>query len=201
MIDFRHTYIFIGRSGCGKGTQVEKLAESLSQRGIITETKPWLRIETGARLREAVERETFTAKQLRVGLEQGERLPDNFAIWTWTDFLFNNYSDREHLFFDGCPRSLNEAQTLDLLLKFYQREKPVVVFLDVSREEVTSRLLKRGRNDDQPADIERRLAWFDRDVVPALEYYRNNSFYTFLEIDGDQSIDKIHEDILAKLEL
>jgi adenylate kinase len=195
-----HTYIFIGRSGCGKGTQVVKLAERLIEQGIIADANSWLRIETGARLREAVEADNYTARILKVAMENGERLPDNFAIWTWTNFLFEKYTGGEHLFCDGCPRSLNEAQTLDLLFKFYNREKPTVVYLDVSREESTKRLLKRGRADDQLEDIERRLDWFDRDVVPALEYYRNNPKYKFIEVDGEQTIEKIHEDLMSMIE-
>lgn len=196
-----HTYIFIGRSGCGKGTQVEKLAEHLKEKGIITAENSWLRIETGARFREIVEKPGYTAQALKGGLERGERLPDNFAIWTWTDFLFEKYTGAEHIFCDGCPRSLLEAQALDLLLKFYKREQPVLVYLDVSREESKRRLLERGRNDDQSEDIDRRLDWFDQDVLPAVEYYRNSSRYKFIEVDGEQSREKIHEDLVAMLEL
>ncbi|MFA6254007.1 MAG: nucleoside monophosphate kinase [Candidatus Paceibacterota bacterium] len=196
-----HTYVFIGRSGCGKGTQVEKLAEHLTQKGVISPEHAWLRIETGARFREFAARDNYSAKMLKASMERGERLPDNFAIWTWTDFLIEKFTGSEHLFFDGCPRSLLEAQALDFLLKFYSREKPVIVYLDVSREESKRRMLERGRVDDGSADIDRRLDWFDRDVLPAVEFYRNNLKYKFVEVDGEQSREKIHEDLVAMLEV
>jgi len=194
-----HTYIFIGRSGCGKGTQVEKLAEHLKTKGVINGEHNWLRIETGARFRDFAQKDNYTAKMLKTSMENGERLPDNFAIWTWTASLIENFTGIEHIFCDGCPRSLIEAQTLDLLLKFYNRTNPTVVYVDVSREEAKKRLLARGRADDESADIDKRLDWFDRDVLPAVEYYRNNPKYRFLEVDGEQSRDKIHEDLVAML--
>ena len=193
------TYIFIGRSGCGKGTQVEKLAEYLTKQGVINSQNPWFRLETGARFREIVQADNYTSRMLKTAMERGERLPDNFAIWTWTGFLFDKFTGVEHIFCDGCPRSLIEAQTLDMLLRFYNREKIVVVYVDVSREESKRRLLERGRVDDQSDDIDRRLDWFDRDVLPAVEYYRNNPKYRFIEVDGEQSRDKIHDDLVAML--
>jgi adenylate kinase len=196
-----HTYIFIGRSGCGKGTQVEQLSEHLKEKGTINEQNPWLRVETGSIFRAFVEQDNFTAKMLKEAMEDGQRLPDNFAIWAWTGSLAEKYTGKEHLFFDGCPRSLNEAQTLDLLLKFYSRGKVTVIYVDVSREESKRRLLARGRADDSSEDIDRRLDWFDSDVLPAVEYYRNNSKYNFLEVDGEQTIEKIQSDIIALLDL
>lgn len=194
-----HTYVFIGRSGCGKGTQVEKLAEHFTEKGVINTEYPWLRIETGARFRKIIETAGYTAQMLKIALERGERLPDNFAVWTWTGFLFDQFTGREHIFCDGCPRSLLEAEALDMLFKFYNREKIVVIYIDVSREESKKRLLERGRADDEPEDIDRRLDWFDRDVLPAVEYYRNNPRYKFIEVDGEQSREKIHEDLIALL--
>jgi len=194
-----HTYIFIGRSGCGKGTQVEKLAEYLTQKGVINPEHAFLRIETGSRFRDFAQKDNYTAKMLKAAMENGERLPDNFAIWTWTDSLIERFTGAEHIFCDGCPRSLIEAETLDLVLKFYNRTKLVVVYIDVSREESKRRLLERGRTDDQLTDINKRLNWFDRDVWPEVEYYRNNPRYRFLEVDGEQSREKIHEDLVAML--
>ena len=196
-----HTYIFIGRSGCGKGTQVEQLSGHLMEKGIINEKNPWLRVETGSIFREFAERDNFTARMLKELMEKGERLPDNFAIWAWTGSLVDKYTGREHLFFDGCPRSLVEAQTLELLLKFYNRGQVIVVYIDVSRGESKRRLLARGRSDDDSEYIDHRLDWFDSDVLPAVEYYRNSPKYRFLEVDGEQTIEKIHGDLVALLAL
>jgi len=194
------TYIFIGRSGCGKGTQVEKLAEHLKEKGIISDEHKFLRIETGARFRAFAEQDNFSAKMLKGAMERGERLPDNFAVWTWTQTFIDSFSGREVVFCDGCPRSLPEAQMLEHIFKFYNLTNLVVVYLDVSREESKRRLLERGRFDDQSNDIDKRLDWFDQDVLPAVEYYRNNPKYKFIEVDGEQTREKIHEDLVSMLE-
>ncbi|MCX6713913.1 MAG: nucleoside monophosphate kinase [Candidatus Vogelbacteria bacterium] len=193
------TFIFIGRSGCGKGTQVEKLAEHLTEKGVINAEHAWLRIETGARFREIIKMDNYTAKVLKTEVEQGKRSPENFAIWIWTGLLFDKFTGAEHIFCDGCPRSLPEAEILDMALKFYKREKPIVFYLDVSREETKRRLLERGRADDNVEDIERRLDWFDRDVSPAVKYYEESPDYTCIRINGEQTREKIHEDIVASL--
>ncbi len=194
------TFIFIGRSGCGKGSQVERMMAHYTEKGVINDGNPCLRVETGARFREIALEESYLAKMVQVTIERGERMPDNFAIWNWTGLLFEKFTGTEHLLFDGCPRSLPEAQSLDSFLNFSGRTNPIVVYIDVSREESKRRLLERGRKDDEPEDIDRRLDWFDRDVLPAVEYYRNNPKYNFIELDGEQARDKIHEDLVAKLE-
>ena len=194
-----HNYIFIGRSGCGKGTQIEKLAEYLTQKGVINAEHTFLRIETGSRFRDFAQTDNYTAKMLKEAMDNGERLPDNFAIWTWTASLIDDFTGAEHIFFDGCPRSLLEAQALDWVLKFYSRDNPTVVYLEVSREESKRRLLERGRADDELADIDKRLDWFESDVLPAVEYYRNNAKYRFIEVDGEQSREKIHKDLVSML--
>jgi len=194
-----HTYIFIGRSGCGKGTQVEKLAEHLKEKGVINDEHKFLRIETGARFRDFATQDSLSARLLKGAMERGERLPDNFAIWTWTQSFIDNFTGKEIAFCDGCPRSLLEAQSLDFLFKFYNLTNLIVVYVDVSREESKRRLLERGRTDDKSEDIDRRLDWFDQDVLPAVEYYRNNPKYKFIEVDGEQTREKIHEDLVSML--
>ena len=62
------------------------------------------------------------------------------------------------------------------------------------------RLLGRGRIDDNHDDIKTRLGWYETDVVPAIDFYKNNPKYNFIEINGEQTIEKVHQDILGKLD-
>ncbi len=181
------------------------MIKRLTEDGIISADHPMLHSESGSRFRAFVKQDNYLASVIKAGMERGERLPDASAVWNWFGFLVENFTGKEHLIFDGSPRSVLEAQTLDTALKFLERNKPVVIYLAISREESKRRLLKRaaneGRADDgNLADIERRIDWFERDVAPALDYYRTNGDYLFLEIDGEQSREKIHEDIFAALE-
>jgi adenylate kinase family enzyme len=109
--------------------------------------------------------------------------------------------DKVHLIIDGTPRKLHEAHILDTALKFYGRPKPYVVYINVSREWAEKRLEARHREDDTKKDIKSRLDWFDTDVIPALDFYRASDDYVFLDIDGEQDIEKVHDEVLRRCSL
>jgi adenylate kinase family enzyme len=102
----------------------------------------------------------------------------------------------EHLVFDGSPRSLNEALVLDSALSFYGYQERRVILLDVSEQWAIDRLTARGRVDDGLPDIKRRLAWYEKDVKPAVEFYQTAPGYRFLKLNGEQTVDEVHRDIL-----
>jgi adenylate kinase family enzyme len=105
------------------------------------------------------------------------------------------------LILDGLSRRAYEAPVLDDALKFYKREKPFVIIINVSDEWAKNHLLSRGRADDNKLDIDARLAWFKTNVEPTIDYFRNNDYYNVLEINGEQSIEDVHKEILAKTAL
>jgi len=106
----------------------------------------------------------------------------------------------EHLIFDGTPRSLHEAQIIDTAITFYNRERPHVIYLNISRETSKARMIARRRMDDlNEEEIERRLNWFESDVLPAVEYFRNYSKYNFVELDGDQPVEPVQQELLLKV--
>lgn len=202
------TVIFIGRSGAGKGTQSNHLSTFLSKRHTNMEVRPpyleipVLYIETGAYFRKYAKEVGYTWDKTRVFGEKGKRQPEFLAIWMWAQVLIDNLSEQEHIIFDGMPRSLDEAKILDTAISFYGRENPTVVFLNVSRTWAEEHLRGRGRPDDVKADVvARRLAWYDEDVAPAVEYYRDNSSYRFIEINGEQSPEEVFSEILRGLNL
>jgi len=196
------TYIFIGRFGCGKGTQAEMLIERLKRDGVVTSEHPIYYQETGNRFREFIKQDSYSSRLEKALMDQSERAPDFLAVWIWSSLFIETLNGREHLIIDGSPRSLLEAQILETALNFYRREPVTVVYVDVSREEARKRLLARGRADDQkPGDVDKRLSWFDRDVLPAVEYYREHPRYRFIEVDGEQTREKIHEDLIAMIAL
>ena len=103
-----------------------------------------------------------------------------------------------HLVFDGAPRARDEAEVLTTALEFYKRERPTIIHINVSRAWSEKHLLARGRSDDvNLAKIDKRLDWFDKDVMPAIGYFINTPYYRVLEINGEQSIEKVHSDIIA----
>jgi len=196
------TYIFIGRSGCGKGTQAELLIAEMKKSGAVSDKNPLFYIETGNKFRDLISKTSHTSRIAKEIMDRSERQPDFLATWNWADLLVTNLMGDEHIVLDGTPRSLPEAQILDTALKFYRREKSVVVYLDVSNEWSKKRLEDRGRADDKTAgDIAKRLAWFESDVLPAIEFYENNPDYQFVKVNGEQGIEEVHAELMGKIEL
>ncbi len=190
------TFIFMGRSGCGKGTQAELLKKYLKEKDPNGEI---FYLETGANFREFIKGEKYSNKLSNKIYLNGERQPDFLAIWMWSHILLNDFKGNEHLFFDGITRSLPEAMAFTTALEFYGR-KGTVVFINVSREWSEARLLARGRSDDKShEEVLKRLNWFDRDSSPALGYFKTNNNYNVLQIDGERTIEEIHHDIVQKL--
>ncbi len=191
------TYIFIGRSGCGKGTQVELLKKDISAKDPAT---PLYHFETGKRFRDFIAADGYTNNLARAIMKSGKRQPDFLAIWMWSHHFIEDLKGGEHIVLDGLARSLNEAKILENAFEFYQRENPIVVFINVSRGWSEKRLLARGRADDVTADIKERLDWYERDVIPAVEYFRTHPKMKFIEVNGEQSVEDVHKELLAKIQ-
>ncbi len=189
------TIIFVGRSGCGKGTQSDLLHKYINTED--KENHLIFYMETGARFREFIERDNFTSKIAKEVAMSGERQPDFLAVWMWSNIIIENFTENEHLIIDGTPRSLAEARVLDSAIKFYKKQNSKVIYLNVGREWSETHLKRRGRADDiNVEEVKKRLDWFEKDVVPAVEYFQNNPDYQFLEINGEQNADKVHFDVI-----
>lgn len=194
-----HTVIFIGRSGCGKGTQAELLRNRIREHD--HEKRQILYIETGDRFREFVRGKSYSSKLSKAIYDRDARQPDFLATLMWGKMLLDQLDEDMHLVFDGVGRSLSEARMLSTALWFYERERSTVIYINVSRKWSEEKLLKRGRADDvNLARIDKRLDWFDKDVVPAVEYFKTNPFFKVLEINGEQGVEAVHAEIIAKYE-
>ena len=61
-------------------------------------------------------------------------------------------------------------------------------------------MIARRRMDDiNKEEIERRLNWFETDVVPAVKYFGKYSKYNFIELNGDQPVEAVHQELLSKV--
>ena len=192
------TYIFFGPSGSGKGKQSELLMEVLKQKD---SNRNILYIETGEKLRELAEKDSLTGKKVKKILENGALAPVFLPIWVWSGILMEKVTGNEHIFMDGMSRRLEEANVLDSAIKFYERENPFVISIEVSDECATKRLLGRGRHDDSEEEIKNRLKWYKENVTPAIEYFKNDPYYKFISIDGEKNIEEVHQEIMEKVGL
>ncbi len=190
-----NAFIFIGRSGCGKGTQAHLLKGLLAKDSSL----PIFYVETGDRFRSFIKSDGFVAGLSKSVYENNDRQPDFLGAHMWSDMIINELKGPSHLILDGVARSVNEAKILESALSFLNMEKVYIFHLNVTRDWSKDRLKERGRFDDVTEDaVNKRLDWFDADVLPAIEYFKNSENH-FYEINGEQSIEKVHSDILSVL--
>lgn len=188
----QQTVIFLGPQGCGKGTHAELLKTYLEQ---ADASRPVLYFSAGKQLRAFVEEKSYTADLNRSIIEKGGLLPTFLSVHVFADQLMREMKGDEHLLIDGFPRTEDQVLILDSALRFYKREQPVVLYVNISDDEAVARLLKRGRADDTEEGIRARLAWTRENMGPILEWFRKNSAYRVVEIDGERPIEAVHTDI------
>lgn len=192
------TFIFIGRSGCGKGTQ----ADLLRKRLLEIKAGEALYVETGDVFRNFITGSGFTNNRSREFYESAIGQPSFLACYMWTQFLIRDYKEGMHVIFDGTPRSVTEAKIMETAFSFYGFNTVSVINLEVSRSWSERHLLSRGRSDDVNMEkITKRLDWFDRDILPAIEVLKSMSSVVVHDINGEQSIDLVHQDIMKALSI
>jgi len=191
-----HTFIFIGRSRCGKGTQAALLKEYIKRQD---RERHIFYIETGERFRQFIKEHSLSSRLADKIYKLGSRQPDFIAVWMWSNLLVEKMTGEEHVVFDGTPRSLQEAQIIDTAIDFYGLKRPHVIYLNISRETSRARMIARRSVDDINAgQIERKLNWFESDVLPAVEFFRKYSKYNFIELDGEQPVEAVQRELLLK---
>jgi len=192
------TFIFFGPSGCGKGTQAKLLMDELKKKD---PERNILYIESGQKFREISQGDSFTAQKIKEIMEKGGLAPVFIPIWIWTGELMDKMTGNEHLFFDGVSRRLVEANVLDSALKFYDRKNLTILSFEVSDEWATKLMKGRGRLDDTEEEIKKRLAWYKENTMPAIEYFKNDPDYRFISIDGEHTIEEVHQEVMEKVGL
>ncbi len=191
------TFIFIGRSGCGKGTQAKLLDEYIKKND--SDLHSIFHLETGAKFREFINGDTFTQKKSKDYYDKDLLQPAFLSIHLWSHILIEQIKGDEHLFIDGTPRTIAEYEALKSALKFYERQDPIVIYINVGKDWSRDRLMGRGRMDDDMESVERRLSWYEDTVVPVVEKLKNNTDYKFLEINGEQTVEAVHAEIVSKI--
>ncbi len=189
------TFIFFGPSGSGKGTQARALVETLKEKD---PERTVLYLETGQKFREFATQASYTAKKTKEVIESGGLMPEFLPVWIWAQYFVDHISGNEHIILDGISRREHEALIIDSALRFYERKNPVIISIKLSPQVAVQRMEDRGRSDDGEEEIKRRLKWYEDNVVPVLNYFKNNPYYRFIEIDGEHSIEEVHRQIMEK---
>jgi adenylate kinase len=179
--------VLFGPPGAGKGTQAEFLIKSY---GLD-------HLSTGDLLRSEIAAGTKLGLEAKSFMEKGELVPDGVVIGMIKSKLENNSAVKGFIF-DGFPRTVEQAKELDKLLNENGTPISGMLSLEVDKQELINRLMKRGemsgRPDDQdPSVIENRINVYNQKTLPLIEYYKPQGKH--FGINGMGSI----EDIAGRL--
>ena len=175
--------VLFGPPGAGKGTQSEKL---LAKYKLV-------HLSTGDMLRAEIKGETKLGLEAKSIIARGELVPDAVVIGIIANKLEAN-AGASGFIFDGFPRTVPQAEALDNLLKDKGTSITQMLALEVNEEELTKRLLLRGKDsgraDDQDeAIIRNRVNEYNTKTAPLKKYYAGQNKLT--EVEGIGSIDDI----------
>lgn len=198
--------VFLGPPGAGKGTQAAHLS-ALYQIPHLS---------TGDLLREQVQQKTQLGLQVQALMETGQLVPDSLVM----EILFQKIDSIEEdgYLLDGVPRTLFQAEML--AKKWGTKISPIVLFLDVSEEEILERLGKKRRickacgklahqanvcpycggetgrrPDDDPAVVAKRFKIYAEQIAPLLDYYHQAGL--LLHCNGNQTMEEVRTALTA----
>jgi len=183
------TIFFIGKPGCGKGTQARMLSERTG----------WDILSAGKQFREIAKEDTPVGRKIKSEIDAGMLAPHWFAMYLYQKSLFS-IPDGASAIFDGFNRKLPEAELIVASLNWLNR--PFTVFnIAVSDDSVRERLLKRKDLENRVDDhsVETRLEEYELYTEKALTYFRDNG--VLIEIDGEKPAEEVSAAIAKVLNL
>ena len=210
--------ILIGPPGSGKGTQSDKLATRFNL----------VKISTGDLLRDEIKKKTTLGLKIKSTIETGSLAPDEITN-KLIESKVSNKTYLNKLIFDGYPRNLSQAKSLDILLKKNNQVISLVLNLKVDENIIIKRILGRQicskcgltfneffnpsnpeihkcdnkylnkRSDDNEKTIKNRFSVYNNDTYPILSYYKECNLLH--EINGMNKIDQIYGEICQIINL
>jgi adenylate kinase len=209
--------VLLGKPGAGKGTQAPKLAARL---GVP-------QIATGDVLRAAVRQGTRRGLEAKAFMDRGELVPDEVILAIMKETLADGASRGSVL--DGVVRTEPQAAGLQRVLRELGRGVDAVLYFDIDDDELVRRLSGRlvcdtcqtpvtgkepgdpcarpgcggrlvRRTDDEPAAVRRRLAVYEAQTAPVLDWYTRNGTRV-VTIDAVGTPDEVTRRALAALDL
>lgn len=177
----------LGTVGSGKGTQVARLSERYHLPSV----------SAGNLFRQAAAQPTVTGRQINAILKSGALMP--IELWDEVVRSYLSVADfsRGYLL-DGVVRSLEQVERFTTLIAERRLPEPWVLAIELSEELALERLRKRGRPDTDSAAATRvRLAWSREQTSLVIRFYADRD--RVVTVNGDQSIEALHQEIVMKL--
>lgn len=206
--------VLLGGPGAGKGTQAERLSETL---GIP-------QVSTGDLFRENLKEETELGLLAKGYMERGELVPDEVTVGMVRERLRRPDAAKGAIM-DGFPRTIAQAEAFESLLAEMGSKLTVVPSIQVPEDVLMARLAGRWtckkcgamyhqlfsppqesgvcdkcggelyqRPDDTPETQKHRIAVYFEQTAPLIGYYRAKGL--LVEVDGRAGIDEIQAELL-----
>ncbi|MGB1682183.1 MAG: adenylate kinase [Acidimicrobiales bacterium] len=168
--------VILGRQGSGKGTQSLRIAE---QFGCV-------HLSTGDVLRAAVDAGTELGQQAAGIMNAGGLVGDDIMIPLVAERLAQDDIMAGGVLLDGFPRTAKQANGLEAMLAKLEQQLTVAINLDVPVEEVTQRMMARGREDDTEDAITRRLGLYEEQTAPLLDWFAERGLLATVDGLGEE---------------
>lgn len=176
--------VILGRQGSGKGTQSVRIAERYG----------CVHLSTGDVLRAAVSEGTELGQQAAGIMNSGGLVGDDIMIPLVEERIGKDDIVAGGVLLDGFPRTADQANGLEAMLANLGQSLTVAINLDVAVEEVTQRMMARGRDDDTEEAIARRLGLYDQETAPLLDWFAERGLLVTVDGLGEE------DDVFARLE-
>jgi UMP-CMP kinase len=185
----------LGGPGAGKGTQCEMLSEKLG----------WAHLSAGDLLRAERKSESDLAEIINAKISAGQIVPSSITVTLLKNAMENIYSEsgsnQTKFLIDGFPRSAENCSVWEEKMATSSNLE-FVLFLDLSEDIMTGRLLERaktsGRNDDNLEIIRKRFKTFRDESMPIVDMYEKKGLVK--TIVADRSVEDVYEEVQALFE-
>ncbi len=168
--------VLLGPPGAGKGTQAADLAKKF---GIP-------HISTGDLFRDNITRGTELGVEAKKYLDAGDLVPATLTN-ALVDSRLDDADVSEGFILDGFPRSVEQAEALKQMLSRRDLKMDAVLEFRVPEEELVTRLMGRGRADDNEDTIRNRFKVYRDETAPLLDYYQDE----LKTVDAVGSLDEV----------
>ncbi len=178
--------VLFGPPGAGKGTQSQKLIDHYQL----------VHISTGDIFRAHIKNQTALGQMVTQLLADGKLVPDDITIAMLEEEV-QKTPQAKGFIFDGFPRTVPQAQALDIFLIGKNEKINAVIALDVTQEELTRRIAERhklsNRPDDSADKLTKRIEEYFTKTILVLPYYDDQS--KLHKVNGIGQIETIFADL------